>query len=200
MAKSQKADFRSRISGLRYLAPATLVAAALVLSGAGCAEVVRKDQPPANVSAPAAATAVTDDQAGSTADAVVPATVIPTTPSAAADAVTAPAATTDVQPVATTDTAAVKPEARVIEVKASQFAFEPAEIRIKKGESVKIRLTSTDVPHGLAITDLNFDLQVEGGQTQEAELTVDVAGSYGFRCSVMCGGGHRDMKGVLIVE
>lgn len=143
---------------------------------------------------------MTDDQSAPTSDVVVPAAVIPTTPSATADAVTAPAATTDVQPVATTDTAAVKPEARVIEVKASQFVFEPAEIRIKKGELVKIRLTSTDVPHGLAIAELNFDLQVEGGQTQEAELTVDAAGSYGFRCSVMCGGGHSDMKGVLIVE
>ena len=81
-----------------------------------------------------------------------------------------------------------------------RFAFDPAEIRIKKGEKVEIRLTSLDVPHGLAIPELGFELKADVGQTQEAELTVDTVGTYDFKCNVMCGEGHRDMKGVLIVE
>ncbi|MGG4107571.1 cupredoxin domain-containing protein [Paenibacillus lautus] len=83
-----------------------------------------------------------------------------------------------------------------IKVTASNFKFEPTEIKVKKGEKVKITLENQDGNHGLAIPDFNVDLQQPGS----TEFTADQVGEHEFHCSVMCGAGHSDMKGTLIVE
>jgi cytochrome c oxidase subunit II len=41
--------------------------------------------------------------------------------------------------------------ARTIEIHAKRFSFDPAEITVKKGEAVKLVITSEDVEHRLLI-------------------------------------------------
>jgi cytochrome c oxidase subunit 2 len=89
---------------------------------------------------------------------------------------------------------------RVIKVLAKNWVFEPAEIRVKKGERVVLEITSVDVDHGLAIPAFNVNVKLAPNKMAKAEFTADKAGSYPFFCSVFCGSGHRDMKGMLIVE
>jgi cytochrome c oxidase subunit 2 len=87
-----------------------------------------------------------------------------------------------------------------IEMKASQFQFTPNTIRVKAGVPVQLRVMSTDVVHGLAIPGLNINERLDPGKEVVINFTPAKAGSYPFFCSVFCGAGHADMKGVLIVE
>lgn len=83
-----------------------------------------------------------------------------------------------------------------IKVTATNFQFEPAEIKVKKGDKVKITLVNKEGAHGLEIPDFNVNLQKDGS----AEFTADKAGEHEFHCSVMCGAGHDNMVGKIIVE
>jgi cytochrome c oxidase subunit 2 len=80
-----------------------------------------------------------------------------------------------------------------IQVTAKRFAFEPAEITVKKGEPVDLVLSSSDVPHGVRIRELNIDLHVQKGKTAEAKFTPQTVGTFVGHCSVFCGSGHGHM-------
>jgi cytochrome c oxidase subunit II len=82
---------------------------------------------------------------------------------------------------------------RRIEVTAKRFAFEPAEITVKKGEAVELELTSVDVPHGLRIRELKIDLRVNKGKKADAVFTPQTTGTFVGHCSVFCGSGHGEM-------
>jgi heme/copper-type cytochrome/quinol oxidase subunit 2 len=87
-----------------------------------------------------------------------------------------------------------------INMKASQYKFTPDTIRVKAGTQVEVHLVSTDVPHGFAIQALNVNVTVVPGKETVVRFTPAKAGTYPFICSVVCGPGHLDMKGQLIVE
>jgi cytochrome c oxidase subunit 2 len=82
---------------------------------------------------------------------------------------------------------------RRVEVTAKRFAFEPAEITLKKGEAVDFVLTSSDVAHGIRIRELNLDLRVGKGKSADVTLTPNTPGTFVGHCSVFCGSGHGQM-------
>ena len=82
---------------------------------------------------------------------------------------------------------------RRVEVTAKRFAFEPAEITLKKGEAVDFVLTSSDVAHGIRIRELNLDLRVGKGKSADVTLTPNTTGTFVGHCSVFCGSGHGQM-------
>jgi cytochrome c oxidase subunit II len=87
-----------------------------------------------------------------------------------------------------------KPAApRRIEVTAKRYAFEPAEINVKEGETVELELTSADVPHGLRIRELKIDLRASKGKKADVVFTPQTAGTFIGHCSVFCGSGHGQM-------
>ena len=87
-----------------------------------------------------------------------------------------------------------------IDMKASKFAFSPSSLRVKAGVPVELHIVRTDGTHGIAIPALNIKEQLDRGKEVVVNFTPAQAGKYPFRCSVMCGPGHLDMKGELIVE
>ena len=87
-----------------------------------------------------------------------------------------------------------------LEMKASRFQFTPNTLRVKAGVPVQLTIMSTDGIHGLAIPALNINERLEQGKEVVVNFTPAKAGRYPFRCSVLCGAGHLDMKGELIVE
>ncbi|OZB90334.1 cupredoxin domain-containing protein [Paenibacillus sp. XY044] len=87
-------------------------------------------------------------------------------------------------------------QTKEITVTAKSFAFNPPNIDLKVGDTVKLTLKNTDGVHGLEIPDLNVNLQ--DGQT--ATFTVDKAGTYDFNCSIQCGSGHDNMTGTITVS
>ena len=83
---------------------------------------------------------------------------------------------------------------------AKQFAFEPSTIEVNKGDKVRLIVTSTDVPHGIAIKEYGINEQLNPGKPVTIEFTADKAGTFTAYCSVFCGSGHSSMKGKLIVK
>jgi cytochrome c oxidase subunit II len=88
---------------------------------------------------------------------------------------------------------------RTIEVTAKRFAFDPAEITLKKGEPVDIVIKSMDVAHGLRFRELNLETKVPKGGSTELRFTPDKTGDFVGHCSVFCGSGHGGMALTLHV-
>ncbi len=86
-----------------------------------------------------------------------------------------------------------------VDIKASKFQFTPSTIRLKAGEPVELHLLSTDVLHGFDVPALKINERLNPGKEVVVSFTPK-AGTYPFRCSVLCGVGHGEMKGELIVE
>jgi nitrosocyanin len=100
----------------------------------------------------------------------------------------------------TTGSAMMEAEVRTVNVEAGSFYFNPKEIRVKKGEKIKIVLTAKDMMHDFTIDELGVKSPVaKAGETVMVEFTADKTGTYEYYCSV---GNHRQQGqvGTLIVE
>jgi heme/copper-type cytochrome/quinol oxidase subunit 2 len=89
---------------------------------------------------------------------------------------------------------------REIALEAYRYDWSEPTITVKSGEIVRIVATSKDVTHGLAIPQINFNMQIQPGQTTTGEFQAPAPGEYAFGCSVMCGSGHNNMQGKLVVK
>ncbi len=90
--------------------------------------------------------------------------------------------------------------AKNIDVEAGSFYYKPNEIRVKKGETVKITLHSVSMMHDFNIDELNVKMPiVKNGNTGTVEFVADKAGTFEYYCSV---GQHRanGQVGKIIVE
>lgn len=115
--------------------------------------------------------------------------------------------TTATQPSATPETntndstpSATTGAVKEIIVTGSNFKFVPSEIKVSKGDSVKITFKNSGGFHDLKIPDLNIATkQIQGGAEETIEFVADKVGTFEYFCSV---GNHRNMgmKGNLIVE
>jgi cytochrome c oxidase subunit 2 len=97
-----------------------------------------------------------------------------------------------------TNASAAPAAGNVVEIKmnAKDFEYDKKVINVKEGDKVKITLHSDNGSHGLAIPDYKVNIQGNGS----AEFTANKAGTFEFHCSVMCGSGHSNMTGKLIVQ
>ncbi len=95
-------------------------------------------------------------------------------------------------------TAADAPTLR-IEMIAGKFAFDPKELRVKKGTRVTIVLTSPDFVHGFSLPDFNVRADGIPGKTVEVTFVADKAGKFIYLCDNFCGEDHDKMTAFLIV-
>ena len=86
-----------------------------------------------------------------------------------------------------------------IEMIAGKFAFEPKEIRVKKGTRVTITLTSPDFVHGFSLPDFNVRADGIPGKTVEITFVADKSGKFIYLCDNFCGEDHDKMTAYLIV-
>jgi cytochrome c oxidase subunit 2 len=91
-------------------------------------------------------------------------------------------------------------EPRVVEITARRFEFSPAEVVLRKGEAVTLRLRSLDVTHGFFQRELGIDLEIEPGKVTELTITPRSAGRYVTICDHFCGSGHGNMKMSFVVQ
>ena len=87
-----------------------------------------------------------------------------------------------------------------IQVTLRKYEFSPGSLRIRKGEQVRLVMTAVDHDHGFKLDDFDINQKVPRGTTVVVKFTADKAGTFQFRCSNVCGFGHRNMKGTLVVE
>ena len=87
-----------------------------------------------------------------------------------------------------------------IQVTLRKYEFSPGSLRVRKGEQVKLVMSAADHDHGFKLADFDINQKIPKGTTVVVEFTADKAGTFQFRCSSVCGLGHRGMKGTLVVE
>lgn len=106
---------------------------------------------------------------------------------------------------------------KIIEVSAKKYEFTPAEIHVKKGSKVELKVHSVDETHGIKLTlhpkgskdksspgllfsDPAVNGKVDKDKDQILDFVAQEAGTYEFECAKFCGFGHRHMKGTLVVD
>lgn len=87
-----------------------------------------------------------------------------------------------------------------INIDSKQYAFEPSLIQVKKGQRVCLKLTSQDVEHGIMIDGYHVHVHGTKDSPGEVQFVADRVGEFNFICHQVCGTGHDDMKGKLIVS
>jgi cytochrome c oxidase subunit 2 len=89
---------------------------------------------------------------------------------------------------------------RTIALTARRFEFVPSTITLKKGETVKLVVTSEDVTHGLFLRPLKIDTDLTPGKTEELTVTPETPGTFTAICHHFCGAQHGNMKLTVVVE
>jgi cytochrome c oxidase subunit 2 len=93
------------------------------------------------------------------------------------------------------------PAAKVIEVTARKFAFEPSRIEVDEGDRVRLVVRSSDGVHGIGIKKFKVSKLVpRGGEAVTIDFVASSAGTFPILCSEFCGDGHEDMTGTLVVR
>lgn len=87
-----------------------------------------------------------------------------------------------------------------IEMTAKQWEFSKDVIVVKKDQTILLKITSLDVPHGLYIEDYDLAVFIPPGETVELKFNAEIEGEFEFYCNVFCGEGHPRHRSMLIVE
>jgi cytochrome c oxidase subunit 2 len=91
-------------------------------------------------------------------------------------------------------------EPKVVAVTAKRFEFLPHEVKLKKGETVTLRVTSEDVEHGFFNRKMKIDSDIPAGQSADVTITPLEAGKFVIICDHFCGAGHGNMHLSVEVE
>lgn len=103
-------------------------------------------------------------------------------------------------PLPLSSKAPVTQEIRVIEIEAGSFYYNPNEIMVNLGETVKIVMKSKDMMHNFNIDELDVHLPItRAGETNSVEFTANKAGEFEYYCS-MSGHRQKGQFGKLIVQ
>lgn len=97
------------------------------------------------------------------------------------------------------ETMVMDDEVVVVKMTGDDFRFDPDITEVRKGQKVKVVLTSIDMPHDFDLDEFNVDGQIaKAGETTEVEFVASDTGEFEYYCSV---GNHRElgMVGKLIV-
>ncbi|MGM7635331.1 cytochrome c oxidase subunit II [Bacillus sp. Hm123] len=84
-------------------------------------------------------------------------------------------------------------------VLASAFFYDPGEVEIPVGSTVKVIATTKDVVHGFEVAGTNINMMLVPGHVNELVTTFDKAGEYLVVCNEYCGTGHHTMKSMFKV-
>lgn len=82
----------------------------------------------------------------------------------------------------------------------TSFAFDPKQIKVKKGDTVRITFKDNEGIHNFMIDKFNIKTKkLQPGESETVEFVADIVGTYPYYCSV---GNHRaqGMEGTLVVE
>jgi cytochrome c oxidase subunit 2 len=83
-----------------------------------------------------------------------------------------------------------------ITIQAKNFEFDQKEIRVNKGDTVKITLKNNQGNHNIKIS--GYDKEITAGKT--VTFVADKTGEFKMECGIVCGQGHANMTGKFIVQ
>lgn len=88
---------------------------------------------------------------------------------------------------------------RTVVIHGKKYEFDPSEITLKKGETVKLELTSDDVEHSLVVRGLGINGIMKKGEMTDVVVTPKETGDFPGKCGKFCGRGHGKMHFVVHV-
>jgi cytochrome c oxidase subunit 2 len=108
------------------------------------------------------------------------------------------------------------PQERRIKMTARQYAFDPPVLRVNQGDTVRLRITSVDVIHGMYLEAFDINVLIVPDspylelshpsrpderpvKVEEIIFVADKTGKFRLRCSHTCGPLHPFMQGELVV-
>jgi cytochrome c oxidase subunit 2 len=73
-------------------------------------------------------------------------------------------------------------------------------LKLKKGVTYTVHLSSADVNHGFNLFPVNVNFQVVPGYDYGLRMTPNTSGEFKIVCNEFCGIGHHIMTGKVVVE
>ncbi len=83
-------------------------------------------------------------------------------------------------------------------LRASMWEWYPA-LKLEKGKTYKIHMSSIDLQHGFSIQPINLNLMVLPGYDYVATIKPTTSGDFRIICNEYCGVGHHTMVGKIEV-
>lgn len=87
-------------------------------------------------------------------------------------------------------------ETKEFTIHAKNFEFDLKEMKVKRGDTVKVTLKNDAGNHSVKFDGYNEE--VKGNKT--ITFVADKTGEFKYICNIPCGKGHAEMIGKLIVE
>lgn len=94
---------------------------------------------------------------------------------------------------------AARPDDETLVVKVSRAGFEPASLRLRRGETYRLLLGSDDVEHCFGVAELRVEKRVMPDTETELMLTPERAGRFRIYCCVESGEAAEREVGELVV-
>jgi len=92
---------------------------------------------------------------------------------------------------------AVEPTA--VRVQASREGFSPERLTLRRGETVRVHLTSADGPHCFAVDGLRVEKRIVPGRETVFDVSPDEGGSFPFYCCLETGAALDRERGEIVV-
>jgi heme/copper-type cytochrome/quinol oxidase subunit 2 len=86
-----------------------------------------------------------------------------------------------------------------IEVVASREGFRPRVVNVRKGEPVRLLLSTADGEHCFAVDALRIEKRIVSGQATVLDLTPERSGTYPFYCCLEPGEAGDSENGRLVI-
>lgn len=87
-------------------------------------------------------------------------------------------------------------EVKEFTIDAKNFEFDLKEMKVNKGDTVKITLKNSEGNHAVKFEGYNKEVQ----GNKNISFVADKTGEFKYSCSIFCGEGHDKMVGKLIVQ
>ena len=85
-------------------------------------------------------------------------------------------------------------------VSADNWDFDPYLITVNKGDWVILKITSVEGTHSFWVPAKNIHEMLNQGRQVVIEFTADARGQFTFKCGIICGTGHNNMKGAIVIQ
>lgn len=71
--------------------------------------------------------------------------------------------------------------------------------RITRLRELVLELASEDRTHGFNVPELGLRADIEAGAPRRLRFNPDQVGRFAFHCDAVCGSGHEEMTGEIVV-
>ena len=86
-----------------------------------------------------------------------------------------------------------------VSIVASKEGFRPKVVNVRKGESLRLQLSSSDGEHCFALEAFRVEKRIQPGKTTSVDLVPDRTGTFPFYCCLESGAAADKEHGRLVV-